>query len=179
VPSRDDNGRVVGSKFSAISPWAEVSPALGVNFGIIESATLTASRPRAISIIFEAVDNAGRHRLWHAVRLSSGGGSWRPADDVTAASGASLTGLVESWNVASGMCPSFDTPNGPDELVYLTWNNTGTHIGRVMSTPRTWAPGITGIYSPLERIPNILVFPNDPARQNVAQSVRLFARPFP
>jgi len=179
-PARDDAGRVVGNRFGSISPWADVSTALGVNFGTIESATLTASRPRAISIIFEAADAAGRHRLWHAARLSTGGGSWRPADDMTAASGASLTGLVESWNVASGMCPSFDgLPNAPDELVYVTWNNTSTHIGRVLSTPRTWAPGITGIYSPLERIPSILVFPNDPTRQNVAQSVRLFGRPFP
>ena len=179
-PARDDNGLVVTNRFSAISPWAEVSPALGVNFGTIESATLTASRPRAISIIFEAVDAGGRHRLWHAARLSTGGGSWRPADDVTAASGASLTGLVESWNVASGMCPSFDgVPNAPDELVYLTWNNTSMHVGRVVSTPRTWEPGITGIYSPLERIPRALTLPDDPTRQNVAQSVRLFGRPFP
>ena len=178
-PARDDNGAVVANRFSSISGWGDVSTALGVNFGTIESATLVASRPTAISIIFEA-EAGGRHRLWHAVRLSTGGGSWRPADDVTAASGASLTGLVESWNVAAGICPSFDnSPNAPDELTYITWNNTGTSFGRVVSTPRTWAPGITGLYSPLTRIPGILVLPNDPNRQNVAQSVRLFTRPFP
>lgn len=178
-PARDDNGLVVGNRFSTISGWADVSTALGANFGNIENATIVASRPTAISILFEA-DSAGRHRLWHAARLSAGGGSWRPPDDVTAASGASLTGLVDPWNVAAGICPSPDTsPNAPDELVYITWNNTGTFFGRVVSTPRTWAPGITGIYSPLERIPGILVLPNDPNRQNVAQSVRLFSRPFP
>ncbi len=177
-PAHDDNGLVISNRFSSISGWADVSTALGVNFGNIESATLVASRPTAISIIFEA-ENGGRHRLWHTVRLSTGGGSWRPADDVTTASGASLNGLVESWNVAAGICPSFDnSPNAPDELVYITWNNSGTFVGRVVSTPRTWAPGITGLYSPLTSIPGILVFPNNPNRQNVAQSVRLFTRPF-
>ena len=178
-PARDANGLVVGNRFSTISTWADVSTPLGMNFGNIGSATLVASRPTAISVLFEA-ETAGRHRLWHAVRLSAGGGSWRPPDNVTAASGASLSGLVEPRTVAGGMCPSPDTsPNAPDELVYITWNNTGTSFGRIVATPRTWAPGIIGIYSPLERIPNILVFPNDPNRQNVAQSVRLFTRPFP
>jgi len=74
---------VVGNRFSMISPWADVSTALGANFGNIESATLV-TRPSAVSVIFEA-ENAGRHRLWHAVRFSANGGSWRPADDVTAA----------------------------------------------------------------------------------------------
>ena len=178
-PARNANGTVVGNRFATISPWADVSTPLGVNFGNILTATIVASRPTAVSLLF-AAESAGRHRLWHAVQLSAGGGSWRPADDVTAASGASLTGLVEPWNVAAGICPSPDaSPNAPDELTYITWNNTGTFLGRVVSTPRTWQPGITGIYSPLERIPNILVFPNDPNRQNVAQSVRLLTRPFP
>jgi hypothetical protein len=178
-PATDANGRVITNRFRAISGWADVSNALGINFGTVESATLVALRPQAISIIFEA-DNGGRHRLWHTVRLSPGGGSWRPADDVTAASGASLTGLVESWNVAAGMCPSFDGgPTAPDELAYITWNNTNTFVGRMVNTPRTWPQGITGLYSPLERIDSILVFPNSPTRQNVAQSVRLFTRPFP
>ena len=177
-PATNGSGLVVGNRFSTISGWADVGTALGMNFGNIQNATIVASRPTAVSLLFQA-ESGGRNRLWHAARLSPSGGSWRPADDVTAASGASLTGLVEPWNVAAGMCPSPDTPNAPDELTYITWNNTGTFLGRVVSTPRTWAPGIAGIYSPLERIPNILVFPNDPNRQNVAQGVRLFTRPFP
>lgn len=177
-PARDDNGFVVGNRFSMISPWADVSTALGANFGNVENATLVA-RPRAVSVIFESVDNASRHRLWHAVRFSANGGSWRPADDVTADSGASLTGLVESWNVAAGICPNFEQmPNAPDELDYITWNNTGTFFGRIVTTPRTWAPGITGIYSPLTRISGILVLPNDPNRRNVVQTPSLFTRPF-
>jgi hypothetical protein len=176
-PERDDSGFVVGNRFSMISPWADVSTALGANFGNIESATLVA-RPSAVSVIFEA-ENAGRHRLWHAVRFSTNGGSWRPADDVTAASGASLTGLVESWNVAAGICPNFEkTPNAPDELDYVTWNNAGTFFGRIVSTSRNWAPGISGIYSPTTRINNILVFPNDPNRHDVVQTPSLFTRPF-
>lgn len=176
-PARDDTGFVVGNRFSMISPWADVSTALGANFGNIESATLV-TRPSAVSVIFEA-ENAGRHRLWHAVRFSANGGSWRPADDVTAASGASLTGLVESWNVAAGICPNFEkTPNAPDELDYVTWNNAGTFFGRIVTTPRNWAPGISGIYSPTTTINSILAFPNDPNRHDVVQTPSLFTRPF-
>lgn len=177
-PASDDNGFVVGNRFSMISPWADVGTVLGGNFGNIESATLVA-RPRAVSVIFEAADNASRHRLWHAVRFSANGGSWRPADDVTAASGASLTGLVESWNVAAGFCPNFEkVPNAPDELDYITWNNTSTFFGRIVSTPRNWVQGISGIYSPGIRINSILVAPNEPNRHNVIQTPSLFTRPF-
>ncbi|MEO8408981.1 MAG: hypothetical protein ABI478_00295 [Propionivibrio sp.] len=176
-PSLDDHGDNVGNRFSMISPWADVSTALGANFGNIESATLVA-RPTAVSVIFEA-ESAGRHRLWHAVRFSANGGSWRPADDVTAASGASLTGLVESWNIAAGFCPNFEkTLNAPDELDYITWNNTSTFFGRIVSTPRNWAPSISGIYSPTTRINGILVAPNEPNRHNVVQTPSLFMRPF-
>jgi hypothetical protein len=176
-PARDASGFVVVNRFSMISQWEDMSSTLGVNFGNVESATIVASRPTAISIMFEA-DNSGRHRVWHAVKLSSNP-SWRPVDDVTMGSGASLNGLVDSWNVAAGVCPSPDGPTAPDELQYITWNNNGTFFGRVVSAPRQWAPSLTGIYSPLVKIPSILVFPNDPNRHNVAQTVQLITRPFP
>jgi hypothetical protein len=178
-PARDASGFTTTNRFSNISPWTDVGSMVGANFGTIENATIVASRQTAISILFEA-EAGTRHRLWHAVRFSANG-SWRPAEDVTAASGESANGFADSSTVAAGMCPSLDTPPGAnDELVYITWNTAGTSLGRMLSTPRVWTPGApSSSYSPLRRIPNILVAPNEPARQDVAQTVRLFGRPFP
>jgi len=167
-----------GFRFSAFSPWVDVSQALGVNFGTITSAAIVASRPLAVSVFFVA-QSGGVYRLWHTVRFASSGGSWRPADDVFALSGDTATGTVYSWKVAAGVCPVLGTPQN-NELLVALWggpNSTEVNVIRVVSTPTTWRPGVTSIYSPMGHI-DTLLRGVDPARHPLLQNVVVTARPF-
>ena len=176
-----DGGGFVFNRFNTISQWADVGQAMGGGFGTIVSATVLASRPTAISVLFVA-QSGNRFRLFHAVRFSAGGGSWRPADDVLALSGASTNGLPDSFKVAGGMCPIFNEPTTATqntEMVYATWNaNLAISLGRVVSTPRQWPGGLQGIYSPLSNVSGLLAGTSDTSRQVTIQNLRITTRPF-
>jgi hypothetical protein len=163
-------------RFNTVSPWADVSQALGVNFGTIVSAAIAASRPTAISVFFVAQGSDGRYRLFHTVRFSSG--SWRPADDVFALNGATLNGTNYEFNVAAGMSPVLGQPQD-SELVYVIYDlGTVIEVGRVVSTPRQWPGGVQGVYSPLGNISGLWSGRTDPANPWNIHNVVVSSRPF-
>lgn len=180
------SGSFTFDRFRAISPWADVGQALGVNFGTILDATVVASRPNAVSVFFVARDGSGRHRLWHAVRFSAGGGAWRPADDVLALSGGSPNGAVDPFKVAAGVCPMFGEEAAgaaPDatELVYVMYRPDDRVMtgGRIVSTPRAWSVGLPGTHSPLASMTSLLSTTSDPTRMHTLDHVVIATRPFP
>jgi len=163
-------------RFNTVSPWGDVSQALGVNFGTIVSAAIAASRPTAISVLFVAQGSDGRYRLFHTVRLSDG--SWRPADDVFALNGATLNGTNYSFNVAAGMCPVLGQPQ-KSELVYVIYDvGTVIEVGRVVSASQQWPGGVQGIYSPLDNISGLWSGITDPANAWNIHNVVVSSRPF-
>jgi hypothetical protein len=69
--------------------------------------------------VFFVAESGGRYRLFHAVRFSAGGGSWRPADDVLALNGGTLTGTTFPFSVAAGVCQALAS-NTPCSMAYAT-----------------------------------------------------------
>jgi hypothetical protein len=169
-------------RFRSISPWGDVTQVLGGGFGNVVSASVVASRPNAISVLFVA-QKGTQFRTFHAVRFSSGGGSWRPVDDVLALrNGAGSIGALTPFNVAAGMCPVFaETPaDQGNELVYVQWRNGDfASVGRIVSTPRDWpTTGVRGIYSPTSTLPGaVRGIPAE--RQHTLLDFSISARPFP
>ena len=104
-------------------------------------------------------------------------GSWRPADDVLKQNGGTLTGTNFPFKVAAGVCPVMGQPQS-SEVVYVMWDedaDTHAQVGRVVSTSEQWAPGIQGIYPPMDSLS--VAFVTDPARQP-SVLLRVTSRPF-
>ena len=147
------------NRFRTVSPWGDVGQALGGGFGNVISAAIVA-HPAAVSVFFMADSGGGRYRLWHAVRFSSGGGSWRPARDVLALSGDAANGTVYPFHVSAGICPEFGAAvwnaQSTETLVALSQgpDPLGVSVLRVTSTPRQWRAGVNGVYSPMQNIPS-------------------------
>jgi len=172
-------------RFNAVSQWADVGQALGGGFGNIVSATIVASRPQAVSVLFAAETPNGNFKLMHAVRFSGGGGSWRAPDDVLAINGGTspggTSGLGKSFQVAAGMCPEYQPPSPTQnqELVYVMWTaDRDIFMGRNVSTARQWLPGLTGNYSPLFDISHLLAGTSDASRMDTINSMSVGTRPF-
>lgn len=168
------------NRFRSVSPWAEVGQALGGGFGNIVDATLVASRPTAVSVFFTA-GSGNAFKVWHAVRFSANGGSWRPADDVLLLNGGRPGGSPSGlpFRVSAGTCPVLGRPQDT-ELVYALWNNEQRAIlfGRMVSTAQDWLPGMTGTYSPLFDLSRLLAGTSDTSRQDTIQDLVIVARPF-
>jgi hypothetical protein len=156
------------NRFRTVSPWAEVGPVLGGGFGPIVDATIFASRPTAVSMFFTA-GSGNAFKVWHAVRFSANGGSWRPADDVLALNGGRPGGSPAGLpvRVAAGNCPVPGRPQDT-ELVYVLWNSEE----RVILLGR-W----TGTYSPLFDLSRLIAGSSD-TRNNTIQDMAIVARPF-
>ena len=164
-------------RFNTVSPWGEVSQALGVNFGTIVSTAVAASRPTAISVFFVAQGSDGRYRLFHTVRFSNG--SWRAADDVFALNGATLNGLNYSFDIAAGMGPVLGQPQ-TSELVYVMYDvGTVIEVGRVVSTSQQWPGGVQGDHPPLDNISRLWSGITDTANAWNIHNVVVSSRPFP
>ncbi len=169
-----DGGGFTFERFNTVSPWGDVAQALGHNFGTIVAAAIVA-RPTAVSVFFVA-QSGGRYRLYHTVRFSNG--SWRPADDVLALNGATLTGTNFPFKVAAGFCPVYGQPS-QQELNYLIWDgDKSVHVGRVVTTPQQWEPGVQGIYPPLTDISALVGGSTDVARNPTLQ-LAITTRPAP
>ena len=175
----NDNGTTF-LRFNSVTPWTDMSQLLlGPNFGVITGATVVASRPNVVSVLFVVQSNGG-FRLFHTVRLPSG--QWRPADDVLLLAGASSTGMSAPFAVAGGLCPA-STPtqagSQASELVYTLWDaNQNMMTGRIVSTPQQWTPTQAGIYSPLINLTPLLSRSNDPSREATILSMSIATRPF-
>ncbi|MDP3700721.1 MAG: hypothetical protein Q8R72_07430 [Hylemonella sp.] len=164
------------NRFRTVSPWADVGQALGGGFGNITAVTVVA-QPRAVHVLFVA-ESGGRHRLWHAVRFSGGGGSWRPAADVLATMMAWPQGRSAPFKVAAGLCPIPEDP-WRSEVVYMTWSGEDDlKFGRIVSPARPWNPGYQGVYSPLSDLSHLLSRAADASRQTTIHSVSIGTRPF-
>jgi hypothetical protein len=178
-PVTDGNGQVF-NRFRTVSGWGDVGQVLGGGFGNISSAAIVA-RPSAIHVFFIA-ESGGRYRLWHAVRFSAGGGSWRRPVDVLSSSGDAPNGSVYSYKVSAGICPTFgatvwDAQN-TELLVTLLGGPSGFEVLviRVVSAPRQWGAGVNGVYSPWRSLPGI---PADAFNYPfIPQDVVVTARPF-
>lgn len=178
-PVTDGNGRQF-NRFRDVSGWGDVGQVLGGGFGNITSAAIVA-QPSAINVFFIA-ESGGLYRLWHAVRFSAGGGSWRPSVDVLSRSGDAPNGSVYSYKVSAGICPAFgaavwDAQN-TELLVALLGgpNRSEVLVIRVVSTPRQWRPGVNGVYSPWASLPGI---PADALNNTfIPRDVVVTARPF-
>ncbi len=174
-PATSGSGSFTFDRFNTVTPWGDVGQALGTNFGTVVASAVVASRPTAISAFFVAQAGDGRYRLWHTVRFSNG--SWRPADDILKQNGGTLTGTNFPFKVAAGVCPVMGQSQ-TSEVVYVMWDedaDTHAQVGRVVSTPQQWAPGIQGIYSPMDSLSVGGV--DDPARQP-SVLLRVSSRPF-
>jgi hypothetical protein len=163
------------NRFLTVSQWGDVGQALGGGFGNIIDAVMV-SQPRAVHVFFVA-ESGGLHKLWHAVRFSSSGGSWRPADDVLAINTAFPRGRNAAFRVAANMCPVADKPN-ESELVYTMWNDQpDIRMGRIVSTPRQWTANNFGSYSQLFDLSH-LMSGFDPTRQQTINNIVITTRPF-
>jgi hypothetical protein len=144
-------------RFRTISPWGDVGQVLGNTFGTIRSSAIVA-HPTGISVFFYADAGNGRYKLWHAKRFPDG--SWRAPDDVFLLSGNAATGTPYQMRVSAGNCPAFGAPTWNDTtneiLVALSGGSNPLQVLgiRVVTAPRSWRPGVTGIYSPWEWIPS-------------------------
>jgi hypothetical protein len=164
------------NRFLTVSAWGDVGQALGGGFGNIVAAAMV-GQPRAVHVFFVA-ESGGLHKLWHAVRFSANGGSWRPADDVLAINTAFPRGRNAAFRVAAGMCPLADKPQ-ESELVYAMWtDDPDIRIGRIVSTPRQWAANIFGTHSQLFDLSALIGANADPARSSTINSMVIGARPF-
>ncbi|MFD0740132.1 hypothetical protein ACFQZQ_12685 [Lysobacter koreensis] len=178
-PVTDGSGRMF-SRFRAVSGWGDVGQVLGGGFGTITSATVVA-QASAVNVFFIA-ESGGRYRLWHAVRFSAGGGSWRPPVDVLSRSGDAANGSVYSYKVSAGICPTFGATvwdaQSTELLIALLGGPGGFEVLviRVVSAPRQWRPGVNGIYSPWASLPGI---PADGLNNpHIPRDVAITARPF-
>ena len=144
--------------------YVYVGQVLGGGVGAIVGAAITPSRvPTQVSVFFVA-ESGGRFRLFHTVRYPSG--SWRPADDVLAMNGGTLNGTNFPFFVAAGRCPVLGSPQNW-EVIYAMWDDDRQiNVGRVVSTPQQWAPGIQGIYPPMNNISGLLGGSSNASRQN-------------
>ena len=182
-PATSGSGSFTFNRFRTVSQWGDVAQALGVNFGTIINATVIASRPTAISVFFVA-QSGNRNRLWHAVRFSANGGSWRPADDVLALSGGSPNGVVDPFAVAAGMCPIFGeeaagASPGDTEIVYVMYRPDRVMTGgRMISTTRQWSSGSPSSYSPLASMTSLMTTTSVTSRQHTLESLSIATRPF-
>lgn len=164
------------NRFNTVSTWGDVGQALGGGFGNIVDATMVA-RPNAVSVFFVA-ESGGTYKLWHAVRFSSSGGSWRAADDVFGKIGIYPRGRLDRFRVAAGLCPTLENPY-TSELVYAMWiGEDELKIGRVVSTPRHWAAGVDGIYSHLFGLSHLTGGTSDTSRLSRIENIQILARPF-
>lgn len=165
------------NRFNAVSTWGDVGQALGGGFGNIIDVAIVA-RPRALHVFFVAQSGSST-RLWHAVRFSANGGSWRAADDVLALNGAHSGGAGFPFRIGAGLCPLRENPQ-ETELVYSMWNDRLEAIwsGRVVSTSRQWLPGLTGTYSPLFDMAPLMGRSSDASRQATIDSMVIGTRPF-
>ncbi|MET0657620.1 MAG: hypothetical protein ABW110_05615 [Steroidobacteraceae bacterium] len=168
-------------RFSTISPWGDVTAVLGGGFGPVVSAAVVASRSNAISVLFVA-QKGTQYRPFHAVRFSSGGGSWRPVDDMLALrDGAGAIGTMQPFKIAAGMCPAFNasTPQQDNQIVYVQWrDNDFAIVGDIVSTPQNWPGGLQGIYSPTSTLPGVMRN-FAPTRNHTLLDFSISARPFP
>jgi len=164
-------------RFSSVTAWGDVGQALGGNFGTITAATVVASRPNAISVLF-AAQMPGGTRLFHAVRFSSG--AWRPADDVLLLSGGSPVNLTGPFGVAAGMCPAAAPGNLDPEIVYTFWDaNQSIVSGRIGSIPQQQGPpALPGVYSPMVNLTSLRTHSTDPSRNPTLSSMSIVTRPF-
>lgn len=176
------DGGSTTERFAGVSQWGDVANALGTDFGEIVDAVVIASRPTAISVLFVARKDGG-YKLWHAARYASG--AWRPADDVLALGDNRPRGLPNPFRVAAGMCPLFGPENdgsgsADDELIYALYAPRDMLVmGRMVSTPRAWSPGLFGSYSPLTDIGRVFPGSSDEAqRQYAVRDVAIATRPF-
>jgi hypothetical protein len=180
-PVTSGSGSFTFNRFRTVTPWNNLGQALGGGFGNVISASIVASRPKAISVFFVA-GSGGLYRLWHAVRFSTTG-LWRPPDDVLRLSGDASAGTVYPWQVSANACPplgatEWTTQN--TELLIALWgtgpNPAEVVVIRVLSTPMDFRPTVTGIYSPLRS----LLLPNSDAaaRNTKVANVVVSARPF-
>ena len=164
------------NRFNTVSTWGDVGHALGGGFGNIVDAVMVA-RPNAVSVFFVA-ESGGTFKLWHAVRFSANGGSWRVADDVFGKIGIFPRGRIDKFRVAAGMCPTMGQPY-TSELVYAMWvGDQDIQIGRVVSTPRHWVAGVDGIYSHLFDLSRLKGGTSDANRQMHIDDMHIVARPF-
>jgi hypothetical protein len=172
-------------RFNSVSSWADVAVPLGRNFGTVVSAALVA-RPRSINVLFLA-KSANRHKLWHTVRFSANGGSWRTPDDVLALNLANGNGVPDEYRLALGECPLYGpeavNPVGPNdtELVYVMYRPADPTmlLGRIVSTPIEWVPGVlTGVYSPLQNVTSLMTTTSDTTRNHRIDRVVISTRPF-
>lgn len=175
-PVTDGNGQVF-SRFRAISAWGDVGSVLGGAFGNITSAAIVA-QPSAVNVFFMA-ESGGRYRLWHTVRFSAGGGSWRPPVDVFARAGIAANGVVDLFKVSAGVCPEFGATDwnaqNTEFLVALLSGST-VNVIRVVTTARFWAPGVNGVYSPWQSLP--VIPPDSLNNPFVPRDVAITGRPF-
>jgi hypothetical protein len=166
-----------GARFRAVSQWGDVSQALGRSFGNIIAAAIV-GRPTSVEVLFVA-ESGGLHKLWRATRFS-GSGSWRPADDVFVLNDTWISGRIRPFRVAAGMCPALEDPQS-SELIYTMWSEVGDDrevaLGRIVSTPRTWFPGMHGIYSHFFGLSQLIGQPSA-SRQDTINSMVIVARPF-
>jgi hypothetical protein len=164
------------NRFRNVSAWGDVGQALGGRFGTIVAATMV-GQPRAVHVFFVA-ESGGLHKLWHAVRFSANGGSWRPADDVLALNTAFPRGRNAAFRIAAGKCPVAGQPQ-ESELVYAMWtDDPDIRIGRIVSTPRQWAANIFGTHSQLFDLSALIGANADPAQRSTVNSLVINTRPF-
>jgi hypothetical protein len=164
-------------RFNTVSTWGDVGSALGGGFGHILDAVIVA-RPQAVHVLFVAQQGSS-YKLWHAVRFSANGGSWRPADDVLRLNGGHPSGAGFPFRIAAGLCPQQEDPQST-ELVYTMWADAQDMIwsGRMVSTPRVWLPGLQGAYSPLYDLSRLMGRNADPAQRSTINRMEIGTRPF-
>jgi hypothetical protein len=162
-------------RFNDVTSWGDVGQVLGGGFGGIVGAAITPSRASGQVSVFFVAESGGRYRLYHTVRYPSG--AWRPADDVLAMNGGTLNGTNFPFFVAAGRCPVLGSPQD-SEVVYAIWDDDRQiNFGRVVSTPQQWAPGISGIYPPMNNLSGVFPTSSDTSRQNGMKLV-IAERPF-
>ena len=164
-------------RFNTVSTWGDVGSALGGGFGRILDAVIVA-RPRAVHVLFVA-QTGNSFKLWHAVRFSANGGSWRPVDDVLQLNAGHPAGAGFPFRIAAGLCPQQEDPQNT-ELVYTMWADPQDVIwsGRVVSTSREWLPGMQGTYSPIFDLSRLMGRNANPAQRSTINRMEIGTRPF-
>jgi hypothetical protein len=167
-------------RFNTVSQWFDVSQW----FSNIVAATIVASRPNAVSILFVVQTPTGNFTLIHVARISPTG-FWRPPIDVLVANGATSLGPLsssgKSFKVAAGMCPAYQppAPTQDQELVYVLWTaDRDIFMGRYVANAQQWSPQLTSNYSPLSDISRLLPGTSDPSRMATINSFSVSTRPF-
>jgi hypothetical protein len=176
---RDGGAGPAFNRFRTVSTWSATGRAMGSGFGPISDVAIVA-RPRALHVFFVDEMN-GRYRLWHAVRFSAGGGSWRFAEDVMFLNGASNAGAGTHFpfRIAAGLCAQAEKPQ-ETELVYTLWSDALETIwaGRIVSTPQQWLPTMNSSFSPVFDVSRSFPRSNDSTREHTIHSMSIGTRPF-